>query len=87
MSTVSFDATGQHLLTAGNDGAVVLHTVQPSGDNTSSNQLPEQPALLGTMTDVDAVDEDAEPTEVGLLKHAAIVTCNVLAMLFVYWES
>ena len=81
VSTVSFDATGQHLLTAGNDGAVVLHTVQPSRDDTSANQLPEQPASLGTMTDVDAVDEDAEPTEVGLLKQA------VLVMLFVYRES
>ena len=87
VSTVSFDATGQHLLTAGNDGAVGLHTLQPSGDDTSSHQLPEQPASLGTMTDVDAVDEEAEPTEVGLLKHAATVTRNVLAMLLVYWES
>ena len=66
MSTASFDATGQSLLTAGNDGAVVLHTVMPSGDSASS-QLPEQPAPLAAMPDVDAVDEDAEPTEVLVL--------------------
>ena len=63
MSTATFDATGQSLLTAGNDGAVVLHTVTPSG-GTASSQLLEQPAPLATMPDVDAVDEDAEPTEV-----------------------
>lgn len=76
MSTVSFDVTGQFLLTAGNDGAVLLHTVKPPKTPSEGTALPEQPAQLGVMADVDAVDEDAELTEVIGVKNTTILTAT-----------
>ena len=63
ISSVSFNATGEHCLTAGLDGAVLLHTIQESGQAHLS-QLPVQAPALGDAQDVDILDDDAEATEV-----------------------
>ncbi|KAA6420486.1 MAG: hypothetical protein FRX49_09647 [Trebouxia sp. A1-2] len=62
ISSVSFSATGEHCLTAGLDGAVLLHTMQESGQAHLS-QLPVQAPALGDAQDMDILDDDAEATE------------------------
>lgn len=63
ISSVSFSATGEHCLTAGLDGAVLLHTVQDTGKAQVSQLTVPSPAL-GDVQDVDAMDDDSEATEV-----------------------
>lgn len=75
VSTVCFDATGQHCLTAGADGTIVFHTVQ--NPQQAGLALPEQAAALGALPDVDAMDEDAEPTQVSSRVCAIVLTTNV----------
>lgn len=77
-STASFDMTGQHLLTAGNDGAVLLHLVKTS-QATSMHQLPDQPEVLGPVPDVDAVDEASELTQVIAFN---ALHCNPLSSVY-----
>lgn len=60
---MSFSATGEHCLTAGLDGAVLLHTVQDTGKAQVSQLTVPSPAL-GDVQDVDAMDDDSEATEV-----------------------
>lgn len=63
ISSVSFNATGEHCLTAGLDGAVLLHTIQDSG-KAHLSQLPVQAPALSPTQDVDTLDDDAEATAV-----------------------
>ena len=60
---MSFNATGEHCLTAGLDGVVLLHTIQDSG-KAHLSQLPVQAPALSPTQDVDALDDDAELTAV-----------------------
>ena len=63
ISTVSFNATGEHCLSAGLDGAVLLHTIQdPSKAHLSP--LPQQPAALTNPLDADALDDNSEAIQV-----------------------
>lgn len=66
ISSGSFNATGEHCLTAGLDGAVLLHSIQESG-KAHLSQLPVQAPALGDIQDVDTLDDDAEATQVSLL--------------------
>lgn len=63
ISSASFSATGEHCLTAGLDGAILLHTVQQP-DKAHLSQLPVQIPALDDIPDVDALDDDNEATEV-----------------------
>ncbi|KAL3135521.1 hypothetical protein ABBQ38_006001 [Trebouxia sp. C0009 RCD-2024] len=65
ISTVSFNATGQHCLTAGLDGAVLLHTIQDPG-KAHLSPLPPQPAALTDPQDADALDDDSEAPQEAL---------------------
>ena len=82
ISTVSFNATGDHCLTAGLDGAVLLHTVQdPSKAHLS--QLPLQSPGLTELPDSDAMDDDSEATQVaGLLTISGSDTVHSIAMRY-----
>ena len=71
ISSVCFSATGEHCLTAGLDGAVLLHTVQESGQAHLS-QLPVQAPALGDTQDMDILDDDAEATEVRAFLHCQV---------------
>jgi len=71
ISSVSFSATGEHCLTAGLDGAILLHTVQESG-KAHLSQLPVQAPALGDAQDMDILDDDAEATEV-----CALLFCQI----------
>lgn len=68
ISSVCFNATGEHCLTAGLDGAVILHTMQESG-KAHLSQLPVQAPALGDAQDMDILDDDAEATEVRAFLH------------------
>lgn len=82
ISSVSFSATGEHCLTAGLDGAVLLHTMQESGQAHLS-QLPVQAPALGDAQDMDILDDDAEATEVCALLHHQVCSSACSPM----WES
>ena len=63
ISSVSFSATGEHCLTAGLDGAVLLHAVQDAG-RAQVSQLSVPSSALGDVQDMDAMDDESEATEV-----------------------
>ena len=80
---MSFSATGEHCLTAGADGAVLLHSVQASG-KAHLSQLPVQLPGLTNVHDVDAMDDESEATEVPLEIFTLLSAVAQELLLFVH---